>query len=169
LSAPTPLTIALLTESLQDEYEGALLQGVLAVARRETVQVLCLAVGAIGHPNPERSAGNFALDLLGKHNVSGILAVSSVLGGAVGAEGLEESFQRYQGIPLCSVGVPLEGYPTVQVDNAAGAEAVVRHVLDEHDARHVAYIRGPAGSVEAAERMEAYERGAIRARCGITC
>lgn len=158
MSAPTPYTLALVTESLADEYEVALLQGVLAVARRETVEVLSVAVGAVDDPNPERSAANFALDLIGKHNVSGILAVSSVLGGSVGAEGLESAFRRYEGIPLCSIGVPLAGYPSVQVDNAAGAEAAVRHLLEEHGAKHVAYVRGPRGSVEAATRLAAYEK-----------
>ena len=109
-------------------------------------------------PNPERSAANFALDLIGKDNVSGILAVSSVLGGSVGAEGLEAAFRRYEGIPLCSIGVPLAGYLSVQVDNAAGAEAAVRHLLEEHDAKHVAYVRGPHGSVEAGTRLAAYEK-----------
>lgn len=157
VSSSTPNTIVLITELLADEYEVALLQGVLAVARRENVQVLCAAVGVVGDPDPERSAANFVLDLLGKHNASGILAVSSVLGGSVGAGGLQLEFLRYSGIPLCSLGVPLDGCPSVQVDNAGGAEEIVRHLIEVHGLRHIAYVRGPRGSIEAAARLSAYE------------
>jgi sigma-B regulation protein RsbU (phosphoserine phosphatase) len=155
--AQPPHTIALVTESLADEYEVALLRGVLAVARRENVQVLCVAAGAVGDPDPERSAGNFAFDLIGADNVSGIVSVSSVLGGSVGADGLRSWVERYGDLPLCSVGVPFEGRPCIQVDNAAGAREVVRHLIEEHEARRIAYLRGPHGSVEAATRLQAYE------------
>jgi len=153
---PAP-TIALVTESLADEYEVALLRGALAVARRENVQILCVAAGAVGDPDPDLSAGNFAFDLISADNVSGIVSVSSVLGGSVGADGLRSWLERYGDLPLCSVGVPFEGRPCILVSNAVGAEEVVRHLIEEHGARHIAYLRGPHGSVEAAIRLRAYE------------
>jgi len=157
MSAQPSHTIALVTESLADEYEVALLRGVLAAARRENVQLVCVAAGAIGDPDPDVSAGNFAFDLVGAHNVSGIISVSSVLGGSVGAAGLRSWVERYADLPLCSVGVPFEGRPCILVDNATGEEAVVRHLIEEHGAKRIAYLRGPKGSVEAGIRLRAFE------------
>ena len=157
MSLPSPHTIALLTESLADEYEVALLQGVLAVARREDVQILCVAAGSVGNPDPEVSAGNFAFDLIGAHNVSGIVSVSSVLGGSVGADGLRSWLEGYGDLPICTVGVPFGDRPCIQVDNVSGAQEVARHLIETHGARRIAYLRGPQGSVEAASRFQAYE------------
>ena len=157
MNTQPPHTIGLVTESLSDEYEVALLHGMLTAARGEDVQILCVAAGSVGDPDPEVSAGNFAFDLIGANNVSGIISVSSVLGGSVGADGLSSWLARYGEVPLCTVGVPFEGHPCIQVDNAAGAREVVRHLIDEHGAKHIAYLRGPQGSVEAAIRLQAYE------------
>jgi DNA-binding LacI/PurR family transcriptional regulator len=152
---------AFLTESLDDEYEVDVLRGAIAGAREAGSTVLCVAGGSVEDPDPNRRARNFAFDLIGPQNVAGILAVSSALGSTVGPARLSTWAERWRGTPLCSLGVPLEGWPSIQVDNADGLRAVVLHLVREHGCRRIAFIRGPRGSAEAETRFEAYKEALL--------
>ena len=148
--------LALLADSLDDEYEETIVAGAIAGARELGKTVLCVTGGSIDDPAPERAARNFVFDLIGARNVGGLLVISSSVGSAIGAIKLKSWLQRYAGVPLCSIGVPIDGYPCVQVDNASGARAAITHLVREHGARRIAYIRGPRGSAEAEVRADAY-------------
>jgi DNA-binding LacI/PurR family transcriptional regulator len=161
LKPAEPNVFALLTESLDDEYEVEVLRGAIAGAREAGTTVLCVAGGAIEDPNPDRRARNFVFDLVGSHNVAGILAVSSALGSAVGPARLSAWAERWREVPMCSLGVALDGRPCVQVDNAGGLRAAVLHLIRQHRRRRIAFIRGPGGSAEAETRFDAYQQALV--------
>jgi LacI family transcriptional regulator len=54
-----------------------------------------------------------------------------------------------------------EGYPSFRVDNAAGVEAMVRHLLST-GRRRIAHIAGPAGNMDADERLAAFRSAMVR-------
>lgn len=149
-------SLALLIDALDDEYEQNVVAGALAGAREAGATVLCVAGGSLDDPAADRAARNFVFDLVGAKNVSGILVLSSSVGSALGPARFRAWLERYAGVPLVSIGVPIPGYPSVQVDNAFGARAVVTHLIRDHGKRRIAYIRGPRGSSEADVRVEAY-------------
>lgn len=157
---------ALLIDSLDDEHEQSVVQGTLSAARELDARLLVIAGGAIGEADPHLSAGNFAFDLVGPDNSLGILVLSSALGNATGPERLAEWLTRYQGAPLCCMGVPVPGHLSVRVDNATGIREAVRHLVEVHGKQNIGFIRGPEQSNEAEERYAAY-RAALLAH-GIT-
>jgi DNA-binding LacI/PurR family transcriptional regulator len=147
---------AFLTESLDDEHEVAVLRGMLAGARDVDGTVLCVAGGIVGDPNPERRAWNFGFDIVGPENVRGVLAMSAAIGSELGPERLATWLERYGDLPTTSVGVELPGRPSVVVDNAGGIRALVLHLVREHGAKQIGFVRGPEGAVEAEIRLSAY-------------
>jgi DNA-binding LacI/PurR family transcriptional regulator len=152
---------AFLTESLDDEHEVAVIRGVLAGARDVDGTVLCVAAGNLNDENPERRAWNFAFDIVGPENARGLLVMSSAIGNTLGPDGLAAWLTRFGDLPSACVGVRIPGRPSVEVDNAAGIRALVLHLIREHGAREIAFVRGPVGSVEAEVRLSAY-RDALR-------
>jgi DNA-binding LacI/PurR family transcriptional regulator len=147
---------AFLTESLEDEHEVAVLRGVLAGARDVDGTVLCVAAGNIDDPNPDRRAWNFGFDIVGAENVRGVLVMSSSIGNALGPEGLASWLTRFGDLPCTSIGVRIPGRPSVEVDNAGGIRALVLHLVREHGARVMGFVRGPEGAVEAELRLSAF-------------
>src|SRR5262249_46966289 len=123
--------------------------------------LLCITGGSLQHPDPEQAAKNFVFDLLRSDGVRGAIVLSSAIGNNVGAARLTSWLERYRGITLCSAGVALKGYPSVCVDSSTGIAAGVRHLLRQHAKQAIGFIRGPAHSAEAEERLEAY-RSALR-------
>ncbi len=150
------LPIALLVDRLDDEYQVAVVRGALSAARDLGVSVLCVAGGRVGDPVPARAARNLAFELVNAQTVSGVVAVTSVIGSAVGPALLETWLERFAGLPLCCVGVTVAGKVVLEVDNAGGIRELVLHLAQKHERRRIAFIRGPAASVEANTRFEAY-------------
>jgi DNA-binding LacI/PurR family transcriptional regulator len=151
-----PDVYAFLTESLDDEHEVGVLRGVLAGARDVNATVLCIAAGNIDDPIPERRAYNFGFEVAGPENVRGVLAMTSAIGVTLGPSGLATWLERLGNLPCTTVGVRVPGRPNVEVDNAGGIRALVLHLVREHGARQIGFVRGPEGGVEAELRLSAF-------------
>ncbi|WP_437281217.1 SpoIIE family protein phosphatase [Sorangium sp. So ce375] len=157
------LTIALLTDYLCGEYQSEARFGVERAAEAHDVNLIV----AFGET---RARQGYALDarvgiysLIGPATVDGVVIMSSALTNHVGPDGAHEFCRSFAPLPVCSVGLALDGIPSVVVDNAVGEEAAVAHVLDDHACKRVAYISGPANNEEAKLRARAYRR-ALEAR-----
>jgi DNA-binding LacI/PurR family transcriptional regulator len=152
-----------LVDRLDDEYQVAVVRGALSAARDLGVSVICVAGGRVRDPAPERAARNVAFELVNTKTVSGVVAVTSVIGSAIGPAELGSWLERFAGLPLCCVGVPVAGKVTVEVDNAGGIRELVLHLAQKHERRRIAFIRGPVASEEANTRFDAYQKALVEA------
>lgn len=157
---PLPVTqrkvYALLVESLDDEHEVSVIRGVINGAREVGATVLCVAGAAVDDPDPDRRARNLAFDLISPSNCQGAMVVTSAIGLAQGVESLKPWMARFDPLPVCCVGIPIDGYASVQVDNFHGMKALVTHLIADHGASKIAYVNGPLASSEVHDRFEAF-------------
>jgi DNA-binding LacI/PurR family transcriptional regulator len=96
-------------------------------------------------------------DLAGSHNLDGLIVFSSTLSHEVGLSGVQTFALKFSDLPLCSVGLALPNTPSVTVDNEAGMKQAVRHLIERHEARRIAFINGPAANAESKIRLGAYK------------
>jgi sigma-B regulation protein RsbU (phosphoserine phosphatase) len=127
------------------------LRGAMLAVRDIGASLVCVAGGVLG------SAQNFAFDAFGRHNVGGIVALTSAIASGVGPERTGEWLRRFNGTPVCCVGVAVDGYPSLRVDGACGIRELMRHLIEVHQHRRIAFIQGPPLSVEAEQRFLAYQ------------
>src|SRR6185436_4104823 len=85
-------------------------------------------------------AHNAIFDLIHPDRVDGVIAISGVLTSSCGAERLPAFLERYQPLPLCSVGVPVAGVPSLLVDNDLGINNVIRHLVSVHGHRRIVFV-----------------------------
>jgi DNA-binding LacI/PurR family transcriptional regulator len=161
------LPFALLIDTLDDEYQVAVVRGALSAARERGVALLCVPGGRVRDPVAERAARNVVFDLVNAETASGVVAVTSVIGSAVGPAELDAWLGRYRGLPLCCLGVAIAGHVTIGIDNFSGIRELVLHLVREHGRKHLAFVQGPAGSAEAAVRFQAF-RAALE-EAGLPC
>jgi DNA-binding LacI/PurR family transcriptional regulator len=152
-----------LVDRLDDEYQVAVIRGALSAARDLGISLLCVAGGRVGDPAPERAARNVAFDVINAGTVSGVVAVTSVIGSATGPAELAGWLERFAGLPLCCVGVDVAGRVVLEVDNAGGIRELVLHLAQKHGRRRIGFIRGPVGSAEANTRFDAYRKALVEA------
>ncbi len=161
-----PRTLALLVDWLEDDYQNTVISGVADAARELGVNLICFAGGVLHAPLRFAAQRNVAYDLVGTENVDGLMLMSGTLGNHIGPEALSRYCERYRPLPMCSIAVPLAGIPSVLVDNATGMRALVVHLIEAHDCRRIAFIRGPEVNDEAERRYRVYrdvlgERGLV--------
>ncbi|WP_437949917.1 SpoIIE family protein phosphatase [Sorangium sp. So ce296] len=156
-------TIALVMDYLRGEYQSAMRVAIERAAEAHDVN-LVIAVGEVltGH-SPSEVAQRTIYHLVGPEAVDGVVIASPTLGNYVGVEGVQRFCDYYAPLPVCSIGIPIPGVPSILVDNALGIEMAAGHLLDDHGCRRLAYIGGPDSNGEARLRAEAFRR-ALAAR-----
>jgi DNA-binding LacI/PurR family transcriptional regulator/signal transduction histidine kinase/ActR/RegA family two-component response regulator len=113
-------------------------------------------------PHPACPPQNAIFDLIHSDRIDGVVAISSVLTSSCGMDKFIPFMQRYRPMPLCSVGVKVEGVPSLVVDNALGISDVVAHLVRVHARTRIAFVSGPAQSPESQVRLGAYEAALTR-------
>jgi hypothetical protein len=57
---------------------------------------------------------------------------------------------------MVSLGLTIEGIPSVVLDNAQGMYTVVTHLIETHGCTKIAFVSGQAGHPDAQERYQTY-------------
>lgn len=148
--------VGLLVDWLEDEYQNKVLAGVDAEAQANGVSLFCLTGGVLLSPYRYGARRNFLYDLVSPRCVDGLVLMSGTLSNYVGPSKLARYCERFRPMPMCSIGVALAGIPSVLVDNASGMRQAIRHLIEVHGYRRIAFIRGPGVNEEAEERYRVY-------------
>ena len=156
MAPPARLPLALLIDTLDDEYQVAVVRGAFAAARDLGTALLCVPGGRVGDRVAERAARNAVFDLVNAETVSGVVAVTSVIGSSIGPAEIETWLEQFRGLPLCCVGVPIPGHVAIEVDNRGGIRELVLHLALVHGRKHIAFVQGPPASAEASVRFQAF-------------
>lgn len=149
-------TIAILADTLNSEYAQLLATAISQEASRQDLGVLMFAGGRLGAPITLEAAQNRIFDLVTSRRVDGVISLSATIAHFKGIEGLRELFTQYQPTPVCSIGLAVPGIPSLVVDNALGMAEGVRHLVEHHGRRKIAFIAGPKASPESNERLAGY-------------
>ena len=91
--------------------------------------------------------------LLSSERIDGLIILSSELAVLTGKEMLQD-FALRAGIPTVSLGLELEGMPSVLMDNSSGFEKILSHLIS-HQYKKFAHISGPLNSSESMLRRDA--------------
>jgi len=148
--------VALLFCYATDEYEWLLLQAVRGVVESAGGTVIAIVGGALGDPHAPRRGRRFSLELVDRVNADAVLAISSVIGQYEGPR-VMGAWLAQKGLPAFSIGAA-EGVPSIGVEDADGVTQLMRHLIEHHGYRRIAFIRGTMTNPEAEARYRAYVR-----------
>jgi len=149
-------TIGLFTYSIADTISQAVWLGMEDVARAHDVNLICCSGGTLRDFTGLSTPANVLYDLVGAERLDGLVIWSGLLH-HVDHETAQNFYRRYAAfLPTVSLGVQVEGIPSVVVDNYIGMYSAVEHLLAVHGYRRIAFVRGPEGLDEAEERYRAY-------------
>jgi signal transduction histidine kinase/DNA-binding LacI/PurR family transcriptional regulator len=145
-------TIGFLSVEVRGWYEQRFMAGVADAAAEEGVNLVFFLGGKLEGCVPGQGG---IYELAGPERLDGLI-VSGTLGHGTDLETVQSFCSRYRALPMVSWAVDLQGVPMVLADNAGGIRRAVVHLLEVHGHRRVAFIRGPAGQIEAEQRYQAY-------------
>ena len=146
-------------------YETHLREALDARCRRDGHTLLFLYGAPLDAPHPLGKADNAIFRTLRPDSFDGFIVASAALAAYSGPERVGHLLENLRPASLCSLGVPLPGIPSLVIDNRAGLEAVVEHLIHHHGRRRPVFLSGPPNNPESEERLEAYQ--AVLRRSGI--
>ncbi len=145
--------IAVLGAQLNRAWGNEFMAGVLASARAGDVNVVCFVGGRPSTVNGGDSYGVY--DLVKNGQFDGVLLSADLAHGL--SEGEVAVFcNTLAPLPIASFSIPGADISSVMADNAGGMRAIARHLIETHRYERFAFVRGPAGQVEAEARYEAF-------------
>lgn len=149
-------TLGLFMYGLVDTISAALWRGAEDAAREHDANLVCFSGGTLRDFTGATVPANVLYDFVSAERIDGLIIWAGLLH-HVDPETAKAFYQRYAPLPVVSIGLQLEGIPTIMMDNYGGMYSEVEHLVEVHGYSRIAFIRGPEGHEEAEERYRAYQ------------
>lgn len=142
-------------DAFDASYQSELVKHLSEACRARRLELSVFPSGLLGAPDLARPECNALYRLISARGPVDALVIlgSTILGQKADAQRWSEGLRP---LPLCSIGLELDGVPSVLPDNQAGIREVVRHLIVAHGARRLAFVGGPEGNQESCERLAAF-------------
>ncbi len=141
-------TIGLLLLDIGGEFYTPMLHGIEAVASEAGFDLLI-------HSTSTAHAGRMSRRALAEHNTDGLLAFTDAVNDA-------ELIRLHEiGFPVVLMHQsPPKGItiPMITIENQAGAQKVVDHLIEVHDRQRIVFVQGPAGNEDSEQREKGYRQ-----------
>ena len=148
--------IGLVLASIHEGASIRLWRSVLSSVDLLSDSVVVLPGGRLNYKERDEYLRNNIYNLETKENFDGIISWSSTLTGELTAEEVC-SIMRGTEVPFVSIGLPVEGSPSVTFDAYEGMYKEVEHFIVKHKIQRIAFLRGPSNHASSQSRYCAYE------------
>ena len=151
-------TIGVFASQVGRAQDTQFLVGVMQAAEEANVNLVHFIGGKLTPmPSDDPSKKSFGLyDLAKPGQLDGLLLTSDVAYGVSEAD-LKTFQSLYTGLPIVTQSVPLNGETMFIPDNTEGMRSLIRHLIEQHGYKRIAFIRGIKGQIDADQRFQAYK------------
>ncbi len=137
-------------------YQLELFSGIEDAARRHGAQILYFSGRSLHSPVPFESTHNTVYETAFNASLDGLI-VLSLLANYCDDAALTAFLSRYKDMPIVTVNFRSSAGNAVFADNAPGFEALVRHLVEMHGYKKLAFVKGPERNPDAMERYAVYK------------
>lgn len=138
-------TIGLLVNSPTDPRGTVVWSGAVEAARRQGASLVCFPVGSGEDPS------EVLYGLVSSERIDGLVVCLYT-----DLDEFRHIHHRCGALPVVNVLRLYPGYPGVVADNYQGMRDLLGHLVEVHDYRRIAFVRGLEGNIAADERYRAY-------------
>ncbi len=150
-------TIGVFASQVGRAWGTEFLAGASDAARENNVNLVYFIGGKVSPlVTADQSKISFGLyDLAKPDQFDGLILTSDVAYGT-GEDELQAFRKAYDALPVATQSVKLDGASIFMPNNAEGMRAMVRHLIEAHSYKRIAFICGIQGQIDADERFQAY-------------
>ncbi len=157
------ITLGLLIDQLVSGYARQIIDGVSIGAQSLDANLIVFSGRVLGTPVGHEYQSNVIFDYITTGAIDALVMATGTQGSFITYERLLALLARFEGMPRVSIGVKIEGVPSIFANNGAGMRAAMEHLVAAHGPRRVAFLKGPEANKEAQERFATY-REVVRER-----
>ena len=148
-------TIGVFVSQVGRAWGAEFLAGIADAGEENDVNILYFVGGTLKlFVQPKPSFGFY--DLARAEQLDGLIVTADTAFG-VGVEDLKTFREMFGEIPLVTQSVSLDNSSMFIPDNIEGMRSLVRHLIEEHGYKRIAFLRGIRGQIDAEQRFEAYK------------
>lgn len=148
--------IALVLASIHTGASNELFSEIAKQAQQSSNTLIVFPGGRLECQENQEHVRNAIYPLVNSENVDAVITWASSLGGSVSVDEVRQFLATMDPVPCVSIGMKREGSPAVSFDAYSGFQAVILHCIKEHQARRIAFLRGPQNHYSAIDRYRAY-------------
>ncbi len=151
-------TIGVFASQVGRAWGTEFLAGVSAAAEERDVNLVHFIGGKLAPiVTDDKTKLSFGLyDLAKPGHLDGLLLTADVAYG-VSPEHLKTFSDFYSSIPIVTQSIKLDGASMFIPNNEEGMRAAVRHLIQDHGYKRIAFLRGLNGQIDAEQRFQAYQ------------
>jgi DNA-binding LacI/PurR family transcriptional regulator len=147
--------IGVVVDAFDASYQSELIRSLGLACRERRLELVVFPGGILGAAAVAAPQRNTIYRWITPHGpVDGLVLLGSTIVRERAA--VQHWCERLRPLPLCSIGLELAGVPSLLPDNQSSVRAMVRHLVNDHGLRRLAFVGGPAGNQESAERLAAF-------------
>ncbi len=142
----------------ENEYDVAVWHEVIKTTEERDVNLICFPGGTISPDSADvhTRQRHLLYSLANTQRLDGLI-VSDTISNTVALDEIVSFYRHYPSLPIVSIGRVLDKFISVIVDNYGGMHDAMIHILQTHDCRQIAFIKGPEHSEGARQRHQAYQ------------
>jgi len=151
-------TIGVFASQVGRGWGAQFLAGITDAATANNVNLVHFIGGKLAQiSSSDNTTPSFGLyDLAKPDQFDGLILASDVAFG-VKPDDLKAFAKTFGDLPIVTQSVNIQGASMFIPDNEEGMRSLVRHLIDEHGYKRIAFIRGIDGQLDAEQRYQAYQ------------
>ena len=151
-------TIGVFSAQLTRVWGAEFMAGVMDAAEAADVNLVSVVGGKpVALPASDDLKTSYGLyDVIKPGQFDGLL-FSADLAHGLSPEDVEQFCRSFSSTPIVAHAIQADGIPSLMTDSLEGMRAIIRHLIEVHDYKRIAFIRGPKGQVESELRFRAYQ------------
>ncbi|MGZ8437712.1 MAG: substrate-binding domain-containing protein [Candidatus Limnocylindrales bacterium] len=151
-----PVWLGVLVDRLDGDYQAAVIGGMADAAGQAGINLLCLSGGELHAPTRFSNQRNAVFELAASRDLDGLVVLSGTIANHSGLEELGRYCGRFAPLPMISIAAEVAGMTSLLIDGDTALREGVRHLVDVHRYRRIAFLAGPEGNPEARARLRVY-------------
>lgn len=149
-------TVAFFVSQLEGDYSETLCKGMIDAAEEHDANLVIFPGKPIKSSYVRQSCFNVIYEYVTSNNVDALIISSSTICNFIPKLEFIKFCLRYKPLPIVSIGIPIEGIPSILVNNRTGLIQLLNHIIRIHGKRRIVFVKGPDNHDDAEERYSAY-------------
>jgi signal transduction histidine kinase/DNA-binding LacI/PurR family transcriptional regulator len=149
-------TLGMLADALSGEYQSVIAAGAIETAREAGINLVVIDGFIARAPFRFSDKISVAYDLARSDGIDGLLIQTDTLLSFLDRDEFSAYCQHFLPRPMVSIGAPLAGATMLRVDSESPFRHGIRHLVDDHHYRKIAFIRGPDSNLDACARLRIF-------------
>jgi len=149
-------TIAILGSELYFNIPINIFRITNELARQHKYKLLYFGGEALNSPFCNYKQSNILYNMINPKITDGLITISNLLSSYISPLEFRERCLQFYPLPVVSLGIAVEGIPSVVLDNASGMYEAICHLIEVHNISRIAFLSGPSEHPDTSERFSAF-------------